>query len=190
MLHDASVEFARKSGIALYARATNKDGSGTRIDFSPRRERQVAAVTGQNTLIRLKTTGGAAVKQTLQIIRAASIPLTHTSISRGQGAARCWFTIADVPDWGEVRKRLDNVLGDQVELGEEGCVTIVGHGIGSNPSRDQQGTPECSRCRCAAERGVGVTAPGDAVVRSPARRRARARAAQDLHRGLNTLTLT
>ena len=32
VLHDASVEFARRSGIALYARATNKDGGGTRID--------------------------------------------------------------------------------------------------------------------------------------------------------------
>ena len=38
-----------------------------------------------------------------------------------------------MPDWGEVRKRLDTVLGDQVELGEEGCVTMVGHGIGGNP---------------------------------------------------------
>src|SRR6185312_3041480 len=132
VLHDASVEFARKSGIALYARATNKDGGGTRIDFSPERERQVAAVTGQNALIRLKTVGGAAVEHTLQIMEAASIPLTHLDLEGKE--LRCWFTIADVPDWAEVRKRLDNVLGDQVELGEEGCVTIVGHGIGSNPA--------------------------------------------------------
>jgi aspartate kinase len=34
VLHDASVEFARRSGIALYARATNKDGGGTRVDFA------------------------------------------------------------------------------------------------------------------------------------------------------------
>ncbi|HEX7704471.1 MAG TPA: aspartate kinase, partial [Kofleriaceae bacterium] len=132
VLHDASVEFARKSGIALYARNTNKDGGGTRIDFSPERERQVAAVTGQGALIRLKVTGGAAVEQTLQIIEAASIPLTHLDLEGKE--LRCWFTIADVPDWAEVRKRLDNVLGDQVEFGEEGCVTIVGHGIGSNPA--------------------------------------------------------
>jgi aspartate kinase len=132
VLHDASVEFARKSGIALYARNTNKDGGGTRIDFSPDRERQVAAVTGQGALIRLKVVGGAAVEQTLQIIEAASIPLTHLDLEGKE--LRCWFTIADVPDWSDVRKRLDNVLGDQVELGEEGCVTIVGHGIGSNPA--------------------------------------------------------
>src|SRR5439155_17294028 len=131
VLHDASVEFARKSGIALYARATGKDGGGTRIDFSPERERQVAAVTGQNQLIRLRVSGGAAVEHTLQILETASIPLTHLDLEGKE--LRCWFTIADVPDWGEVRKRLDTVIGDQVELGEEGCVTMVGHGIGGNP---------------------------------------------------------
>src|SRR5437763_3420304 len=67
VLHDSAVEFARKSGIALWARATNKDGGGTRIDFSPERERQVAAVTGQNALIRLRIAGGAAVEHCLQI---------------------------------------------------------------------------------------------------------------------------
>jgi aspartate kinase len=131
VLHDASVEFARKSGIALWARATNKDGGGTRIDFTPERERVVAAVTGQSSLIRVRVSGGAAVEHCLQIIEAASIPLTHLDLEGKE--LRCWFTIADVPDWGEVRKRLDTVLAGQVEFGEEGAVTIVGHGIGSNP---------------------------------------------------------
>ncbi len=157
VLHDASVEFARKSGIALYARATNKDGGGTRIDFSPERERQVAAVTGQNALIRLKVVGGAAVEHCLQIIEAASIPLTHLDLEGKE--LRCWFTIADVPDWAEVRKRLDNVLGDQVEFGEEGCVTIVGHGIGSNPGVINK----------ARQSAVGAGVPLNAVSVSPLR---------------------
>jgi aspartate kinase len=131
VLHDASVEFARKSGIALWARATNKDGGGTRIDFTPDRERVVAAVTGQSSLIRVRVSGGAAVEHCMQIIEAASIPLTHLDLEGKE--LRCWFTIADVPDWGEVRKRLETVLAGQIELGEEGCVTIVGHGIGGNP---------------------------------------------------------
>ena len=131
VLHDASVEFARKSGIALYARATSKDGGGTRIDWSPERERQVAAVTGQAALIRIKASGGAAVEHCLQIIEAASIPLTHLDLEGKE--LRCWFSTADVPDWGVVKQRLSNVLADQVEFGEEGAVTIVGHGIGGNP---------------------------------------------------------
>ncbi len=79
----------------------------------------------------MRVSGGAAVEHCLQIIEAASIPLTHLDLEGKE--LRCWFTIADVPDWGEVRKRLDTVLADQVEFGEEGAVTIVGHGIGTNP---------------------------------------------------------
>src|SRR5215831_6850008 len=80
VLHDAAVEFARKSGIALFARATSKDGGGTRIDFAPDRERQVAAVTGQSALIRVRVSGGAAVEHCLQILETASIPLTHLDL--------------------------------------------------------------------------------------------------------------
>lgn len=157
VLHDASVEFARKSGIALYARATNKDGGGTRVDFSIERERQVAAVTGQSSLIRVRASGGAAVEHCLQILEAASIPLTHLDLEGKE--LRAWFTIADVPDWDAVRERLNNVLGSQVELGEEGAVTMVGHGIGGNPSL-------INRARAAA---VGAGVPINAVSVSPLR---------------------
>jgi aspartate kinase len=132
VLHDASVEFARRSGIALWARATKKDGGGTRVDFQPERERQVAGVTGQTQLIRVKVSGGANVEHCLQIIEAASIPLTHLDLEGKE--LRCWFTIADVPDWSAVQGRMQHVLGDGVEFGEEGAVSMVGHGIGGNPA--------------------------------------------------------
>ena len=157
VLHDASVEFARKSGIALYARATAKDGGGTRIDWSPERERQVAAVTGQSALIRIKVTGGSAVESTLQILEAASIPLTHLDLEGKE--LRCWFTIADVPDWSAVRTRLETVIGPGLELGEEGAVTIVGHGIGGNPGI-------IVRARATA---LGAGVPLNAVSVSPLR---------------------
>ena len=132
VLHDASVEFAKKSGIALWARATSKDGGGTRVDFAPDRDRQVAGVTGQKSLIRVKVSGGAAVEHCLQLIETASIPLTHLDLEGKE--LRTWFTIADVPDWTAVRARMEHVLGDALELGEEGAVSMVGHGIGGNPS--------------------------------------------------------
>jgi aspartate kinase len=157
VLHDASVEFARKSGIALYARATSKDGGGTRIDWSPERERQVAAVTGQASLIRVKASGGAAVENCLQILEAASIPLTHLDLEGKE--LRCWFTIADVPDWNAVRTRLETVLGDNMELGEEGAVTIVGHGIGGNPGIIVR----------ARQTAIGAGVPLNAVSVSPLR---------------------
>lgn len=157
VLHDASVEFARKSGIALYARATNKDGGGTRIDWSPERERQVAAVTGQAALVRLRASGGAAVENALQILEAASIPLTHLDLEGKE--LRAWFTIADVPDWAAVKTKLETVLGSNMELGEEGAVTIVGHGIGGNPGI-------IVRARATA---IGAGVPLNAVSVSPLR---------------------
>ncbi len=132
VLHDSSVEFARKSGIALWARATSKDGGGTRVDFTPERDRIVAGVTGQKNLIRVKVSGGANVEHCLQIIEAASIPLTHLDLEGKE--LRCWFTIADVPDWDAVKARLVHVLGAGIEFGEEGAVSIVGHAIGGNPT--------------------------------------------------------
>ena len=157
VLHDASVEFARASGIALYARATAKDGGGTRIDWSPSRERQVAAVTGQSALVRLRASGGAAVENALQILEAASIPLTHLDLEGKE--LRAWFTTADVPDWGAVKLRLENVLGAAMELGEEGAVTMVGHGIGGNPGI-------IVRARASA---IGAGVPLNAVSVSPLR---------------------
>jgi len=132
VLHADAVDFARRSGIALWARATDKDGGGTRIDFHPERERQVAAVTGQKPLVRVKVAGGAQVEHALQIIEAASIPLTHLDLEGTE--LRCWFSIADVPDWASIRGRLETVLGDSLEVGEEGAVTMVGQGIGGNPA--------------------------------------------------------
>ncbi len=130
-LHADSVEFAKKSGIALWARATNKDGGGTRIAFQPERERMVAAVTGQQPLVRIRASGGAAVEQCLQIIEGSSIPLTHLDLEGKE--LRAWFSTADVPDWSAIRGRMETLLGEQIEFGEEGAVTMVGNGIGGNP---------------------------------------------------------
>ena len=157
VLHDASVEFARKSGIALYARATSKDGGGTRIDWSPERERQVAAVTGQAALVRLRASGGAAVENALQILEAASIPLTHLDLEGKE--LRAWFSTADVPDWAAIRGRMETLLGDAIEFGEEGAVTMVGNGIGGNPGLINK----------ARQTAVATGVPLNAVSVSPLR---------------------
>jgi len=157
VLHDSSVEFARKSGIALWARATSKDGGGTRVDFTPERDRVVAGVTGQKNLIRVKASGGANVEHCLQIIEKASIPLTHLDLEGKE--LRCWFTIADVPDWDAVKARLEHVLGAGIEFGEEGAVSIVGHAIGGNPTVIQR----------ARNTAVAAGCPINAVSVSPLR---------------------
>ncbi len=157
VLHDSSVEFARRSGIALWARATSKDGGGTRVDFQPDRDRPVAGVTGQKSLIRVKVSGGAAVEHALQIIEAASIPLTHLDLEGKE--LRAWFTIADVPDWPAVKAKLESLLAGQLELGDEGAVSLVGHGIGGNPQMINK----------ARQTAVAAGVPLNAVSVSPLR---------------------
>ncbi|HWO20320.1 MAG TPA: glycerophosphodiester phosphodiesterase, partial [Kofleriaceae bacterium] len=74
--------------IALYARATNKDGGGTRIDFTPERDRQVAAVTGQNQLIRVKVSGGAAVEiKSPRLGRAGDLVAAVAGVIKQSGRA-------------------------------------------------------------------------------------------------------
>ena len=107
--------------------------------------------------MRLRVSGGAAVEHTLQILETASIPLTHLDLEGKE--LRVWFTTADVPDWADVQKKLVNVVGDAIELGEEGAVTIVGHGIGNNPG-------VINKARASA---VGAGVPLNAVSVSPLR---------------------
>src|SRR5690606_5985612 len=56
VLHPESVEFARKTGIALWSRATVGNGDGTRIDRPENltRDHAVTAVSAQRNLVRLR----------------------------------------------------------------------------------------------------------------------------------------
>jgi aspartate kinase len=157
VLHAESVDFARRSGIAVYARATGKEGGGTRIDFHPERQRPVAGVTGQSSLVRLKVSGGGFVERALQVMEAAAIPLAHLDLEGTE--LRAWFTIDDVPDWAAVRGRLETVLAGALEIGEEGAATMVGHGIGSNPSIITRAT----------QAAIGEGVPLNAISVSPLR---------------------
>ena len=114
-------------------------------------------MTGQAALVRLRASGGAAVENALQILEAASIPLTHLDLEGKE--LRAWFTIADVPDWAAVKTKLETVLGSNLELGEEGAVTMVGHGIGGNPGIIVR----------ARQTAIGAGVPLNAVSVSPLR---------------------
>src|SRR5688572_21283331 len=79
VLHADAVEFARRSGISLFARATAKDGGGTRIDAVGARpaDRAAAAVTGQKRLVRVRGESEAALDRVLAIAAEATLPLSR-----------------------------------------------------------------------------------------------------------------
>ncbi len=129
VLHAESVEFARRTGVALYARATFSEGPGTRIDRDENitTDRALSGVTGYRNLVRLRAIGGHSMDRMLAAAAAASLPVLH--LDADHEIADLWFGLADVPDWVTVRAQL---LG-QVEIEEScGAVSVVGDFFGRN----------------------------------------------------------
>lgn len=131
VLHPESVEFARKLGVALYARATFQPPgvAGTRVDRSPdvTSDRNVSGVSVMKRLVRLRATGLEAMDRMLAAATEASLPVLR--LDADHEIADLWFATDDVPDWAKVRAR----VAGQVEI-EEGCaaVSLVGEFVGRN----------------------------------------------------------
>lgn len=132
VLHAESVEFARRTGIALWARATIGDGEGTRVDKPENvdHEHPITGVTGVRNLVRLRARVSQSMDHMLAVAADASLPVLH--LDADHEIADLWFSPTDVPDWTKVREKL---LG-QVEI-EEGCgaVSVVGDFVGRNAAK-------------------------------------------------------
>ncbi|MEM7155724.1 MAG: aspartate kinase [Myxococcota bacterium] len=132
VLHAESVEFARRTGIALWARATAGEGGGTRIDRPENFEQghPITGVAGMRNLVRLRARISQSMDHMLSVAADASLPVLH--LDADHEIADLWFSPTDVPDWGRVRGKL---MG-QVEI-DEGCgaVSIVGDFFGRNAAK-------------------------------------------------------
>lgn len=132
VLHAECVEFARKTGVALYARPTFGTAAGTRIDRAEvlDHDLDVAGVSGQKNLVRLRASGTQSMDRMLAAAAESQLPVLH--LDADHEIADLWFSLADVPDWSSIRERL---LG-QVEV-EEGCgsVSVVGDFFGRNAAK-------------------------------------------------------
>ncbi len=128
VLNAQAVEWAKKERIVIYARATASpaggDGKQTRVGGeedvagAARERRGAIAVTG--TRRATVVTGGADV---LRIVDEERIAL------RAATATQVRLVRDDVPDWPRVEQRF---LAGGAHIGEEGEVTVVGTGVGSD----------------------------------------------------------
>lgn len=131
VLHAEAVEFARRSRIALYARATDSSGPGTRIDSQGAGTGRTSGVTGKKPLVRVRVPAGR-VEPVLRLLASASVPLLHTSVGANADAgAEVWFALDDVPDWLTVRDALAEVAGASGVSEDLAAVTAVGLGLGA-----------------------------------------------------------
>jgi aspartate kinase len=132
VLHAESVEFARRTGVALWARATAGESMGTRIDRPEdvTRDHAITGVSTQRNIVRLRASGGEAMDRMLAAAAEASLPVLH--MDADHEIADLWFSLEDVPDWPVLRTKL---MG-QVAI-EEPCaaVSLVGDFVGRNAAK-------------------------------------------------------
>src|SRR6185295_7357879 len=99
VLNPQAVEFARKAGIAIYARATAqppvKEG-GTRVGATEGERRGAIGVTGMKDLTRVIARGARAGELVSALLRDR-VPLKRLS-AHGE-VVTCVFVRDDLPDW-------------------------------------------------------------------------------------------
>jgi aspartate kinase len=142
VLHAECVEFARRAGVALYARATATEGQGTRIDAQGALGQRTAGVTGKKPLVRVRSALAGAV---LGVLAEASVPILRMSeIPGAAGAVEAWFGLDDVPDWSRVRGALIEAAGKDAITESLGAVSAVGHGLGASAATLARVRAACS----------------------------------------------
>jgi aspartate kinase len=128
VLHPEAVEFARRSGVALWSRGTASADPGTRIDQVGDQAIALAGVAGQKNLVMLSSVGPGAAERLLAIAQEAKLSPLRFEMDAAGG--RLLFALDDVPDWGAIRGQLgrDVALVDRV-----GTVSVVGAAAGRDP---------------------------------------------------------
>src|SRR5262249_9949884 len=113
VLNAQAVEWARKAGVTIHARATAGSAKGTIIGPHTATHR---AVTASKRVTHVVGGGDA-----LRILDEERVSVRHA-------CARCVRLVRDdVPDWPRVERRLRE---DGCEVSESGEVTVVGPGMG------------------------------------------------------------
>jgi aspartate kinase len=127
VLNAQAVEWARRSGIQIYARATDARGGGTQVGFqgSGLEACGVATATG---LVRLHLKTNAA--QLGAVLAAAEVPLWRLA-DDGTGATAL-FTIDNLPDWPGLSRSLRERFGAHLDIAENlAAVSVVGTALGN-----------------------------------------------------------
>jgi aspartate kinase len=149
-----AVEWARRAGIAIYARSTFDpvDGEGARETvirkFAPSQAPRARAVVAEPNVVLGRAGEGARLDEVLRA--AAAVGVAFKDLSLGQGGGAFVIPLLNVPDWQAARRQLAAAL-PALELTEGvAVVSVVGDGLAA--------TAEPLARFAAALRGAGVEA--------------------------------
>lgn len=133
VLNAQAVEFARKAGIVIYARATVDGRRETRVVVGGRPRQGVAGVTGARDLIRLHLGGEPSTFGELaDALREWDV--TPSRISHGNDCAVVVLSRELCPDLDGLVTRFGGRFGDRLGVDRDlAMASVVGSGIGRNP---------------------------------------------------------
>jgi aspartate kinase len=128
VLNAQAVEFARRAGIVLHARATH-GGEGTVVGDVPAAPR-VSGVTGEKDLVLLQLRDVDRLEEVLEFLDAAAAPGKEVVASRPAGFAALLLSLENVHGFSALRADLECRFGGDVVCEEDlGAVSVVGVGI-------------------------------------------------------------
>ncbi|MCP4599706.1 MAG: aspartate kinase [Proteobacteria bacterium] len=135
-----AVEFAKRSDIAIYARASFTPGRETVVrQHVPEEDHGIRAVVSERDVAFVGFLGRAVTERTLKILQSVEQTITpikelrfqcpedHVSWARGSFVV----STSTLPDWERARKAIREAGGDELEI-EEGLATLSLIGVGIN----------------------------------------------------------
>ncbi len=133
VLNAQAVEFARRAGIVIYARATVDGRKETRVVVGGRPRQGVAGVTGARDLVRLHLSGDPGTYGELaDSLRQWDV--TPSRISQGNDCAVVVLSRELCPDLDSLVPRFENRFGERLGVDRDlSMASVVGSGIGRNP---------------------------------------------------------
>ncbi len=152
VINAQAVEWARKAGIVIYARATasrpGQPANETRIGGEVPESRGAVAVTGTRHLTRVELAAASEIDRMLELLCDEGVAVRSVG-SRAAGGPILTFSRDDLPDWTRVRALLGAAC--DCSVGETGAVTAVGAGVGSDPRHLRRALAAASQAGIAVE---------------------------------------
>jgi aspartate kinase len=139
VLNAQAVEWARRSGIAIYARASfgpsRPDGEPERQTvvrkFAATEENRARAIVGETNaaLVRIDGAGAIEAARTASALQALDIPMRDLTLTDRGGSFV--VPLSNVPEWDRTRRRMSELAGLQGASIEQGVavVSVVGAGL-------------------------------------------------------------
>lgn len=139
VMNASAVQFAKESGIAIYARSTFEPGKETIIrKSSPGLSKGVKAVVTENEIARIRLIGIDAKDNFLRLtdlFNSKNISLKELSYASGSEKDHISFvlSLSNIHNWNKVKEEI-NLISKEIIIEETlGALSLIGEGLNNEP---------------------------------------------------------